>query len=198
MQKKIIALAVAGLVSGAAFAQSNVTVYGVVDTAFVNSSGGRPTGINAGQANYSAIDSGLLAGSRIGFKGEEGLGNGLKAVFTLEYYVAPDANTGVGTGPTATAAGGSGSNSRQSFVGLVSDKLGSFTMGRQYIFGYGTQVRNDAFGGSAIGALATANGAAQTTFVAGSNARLNNSAVYTSPNFSGFTGTVGYGYGEVS
>ncbi len=28
MQKKIIALAVAGLVSGAAFAQSNVTIYG--------------------------------------------------------------------------------------------------------------------------------------------------------------------------
>ena len=35
MQKKIIALAVAGLVSGAAFAQSNVTVYGIIDMAYV-------------------------------------------------------------------------------------------------------------------------------------------------------------------
>ena len=34
MQKKIIALAVAGLVSGAAFAQSNVTVYGIVDMGY--------------------------------------------------------------------------------------------------------------------------------------------------------------------
>ena len=34
MQKKLIALAVAGLVSGAAFAQTNVTVYGVVDVGY--------------------------------------------------------------------------------------------------------------------------------------------------------------------
>ena len=36
MQKKIIALAVAGLVSGVAFAQTNVTVYGAIDVAYVN------------------------------------------------------------------------------------------------------------------------------------------------------------------
>ena len=41
-------------------------------------------------ANYTGIDSGHLVGSRIGFKGEEGLGNGLKAIFTLEYYISPD------------------------------------------------------------------------------------------------------------
>ena len=39
MQKKIIALAVAGLVSGAAFAQSNVTVYGIVDVGVYGFSG---------------------------------------------------------------------------------------------------------------------------------------------------------------
>ena len=36
MQKKIIALAVAGLLSGAAFAQTNVTVYGTIDMAYVH------------------------------------------------------------------------------------------------------------------------------------------------------------------
>ena len=199
MQKKVLALAVAGLVSGAAFAQSNVTVYGVVDAGFVNSSGGRPAAqLGGGQSNYSAIDSGLLAGSRIGFKGEEGLGNGLKAIFALEYYIAPDINGSVGTGPTATAAGGSGSNTRQSFVGLQHAKFGTLSLGRQYAFGYGTQVRNDAWGGAAVGALATANGAAQSTFVAGSNARLSNSVVYATPSFSGFSGVVGYAYGEQS
>lgn len=195
MQKKIIALAVAGLVSGAAFAQSNVTVYGVVDAGFVNSSGGRITA-NGGQANYSAIDSGLLAGSRIGFKGEEGLGNGLKAVFALEYYIAPDANGSVGQGPVATAAGGSGSNTRQSYIGLQHAKYGQLSLGRQYAYGYMTQVRNDAWGGAAVGALAGVNGAGQSTFVAGSNARLSNSVIYQSPNWSGFSATAGYAYGE--
>ena len=34
MQKKIIALAIAGLASTAAFAQTNVTIYGVADATF--------------------------------------------------------------------------------------------------------------------------------------------------------------------
>ena len=67
MQKKIIALAVAGLVSGAAFAQSNVTIYGVVDAGYVNSSGDKANGKTA---NFGGIQSGNFSGSRIGFKGE--------------------------------------------------------------------------------------------------------------------------------
>ena len=35
MQKKIIALALTGLVSGVAFAQTNVTIYGTLDMAYV-------------------------------------------------------------------------------------------------------------------------------------------------------------------
>jgi predicted porin len=62
MQKKIIALAVAGLVSGAAFAQSNVTVYGI--------------------RKAKSTDGGQ-DGSRVGFKGTEDLGNGLSAFFQL-------------------------------------------------------------------------------------------------------------------
>ncbi|MBK8118055.1 MAG: porin [Sulfuritalea sp.] len=89
MQKKVIALAVAGLVSGSAFAQSNVTIYGLVDVGV--------TYVTADGKNSGwAIDNGLLSGSRLGFKGQEDLGNGLKAIFTLEYMLQPDANTGVG------------------------------------------------------------------------------------------------------
>jgi predicted porin len=106
MQKKLIALAVASLASGAAFAQTNVTIYGIVDAGYVYSWGdpGRVAGTrfdNAG-ANirgtntFSGVQSGLLAGSRIGFKGEEALGNGLKAIFTLEYALDIDGNFGVG------------------------------------------------------------------------------------------------------
>ena len=77
MQKKIIALAIAGLASSAAFAQTNVQIYGIVDAAmaYVNNSQGR---------DGFAVQSGVLAGNRIGFKGTEDLGNGLKANFVLE------------------------------------------------------------------------------------------------------------------
>ena len=195
MQKKLIALAVAGLVSGAAFAQSNVTVYGVVDMAMVNSSGDR-SGTNQGSANYSGIDSGVWSGSRIGFKGEEGLGNGLKAIFTLEYYIAPDINTGIGSAPTTQGAGGSGSNSRQTFVGLNSAKLGTAALGRQYAPGYAFSVRNDALAGSTVSALVTMNGAGKNSIVSGTNGRINNAITYASPNWSGFTANAIYGYGE--
>ncbi|MEF8720589.1 MAG: hypothetical protein V5B44_23910 [Candidatus Accumulibacter necessarius] len=39
MKKKLIAIAVAGLASGATLAQTNVTMYGVLDLAYVYSSG---------------------------------------------------------------------------------------------------------------------------------------------------------------
>ena len=86
MQKKLIALAVAGLASGAAFAQTNVTMYGVADAGYVYSSGDAargPLGINTGSNEFSGIISGILSGSRLGFRGEEALGNGRKAVFRL-------------------------------------------------------------------------------------------------------------------
>ncbi|MBK9028904.1 MAG: porin [Propionivibrio sp.] len=195
MQKKLIALAVAGLVSGAAFAQSNVTVYGIVDAGFVNSSGDR-SGTNQGSANYSGIDSGIWAGSRIGFKGEEGLGNGLKAIFTLEYYIAPDINSGLGSATNTDGAGATGSVSRQTFVGLNSAKLGTVALGRQYAPGYAFAVRNDPQGGATISALSTVTGAGANSISAGSRARINNAVTYASPNWSGFTANAIYGYGE--
>ncbi len=64
MQKKLIALAVAGLASTAAFAQTNVTIYGVADAGYVYSSGGRFAAAR-GDANFSGIQTGLLAGSTV-------------------------------------------------------------------------------------------------------------------------------------
>src|SRR5574343_769927 len=103
MQKKIIALAVAALASSAAFAQTNVTVYGVVDMgqAFVKSSGSDVA--NTNQGTVGRLDSNS---SYLGFKGVEDLGNGLKAVFQYE--------TGFSTDTGGALAGG-----RDSFVGLT-------------------------------------------------------------------------------
>ena len=72
MQKKIIALAVAGLVSGAAFAQSNVVIYGIADAGYVY---GSDSIIPDGKST-SKMSSGGQSGSRLGFKGSEDLGNG--------------------------------------------------------------------------------------------------------------------------
>lgn len=147
MQKKLIALAVAAAAAAPAFAQSNVTVYGQMNVAYNNFSSS-PT---AGKPSYTGLDN---ADSRIGFKGEEALGNGLKAVFTQEFGVTADG--GAGAGATAGAASGLAGAARQSFVGL-SGGFGTVTLGRQYTPYYEAAAALDPFGasGSNVASVAT-------------------------------------------
>lgn len=176
MQKKLIALAIAGLASSAAFAQTNVTVYGKIDMAYEHSSGtngSKTTGINSGGHD----------GSRLGFRGEEALGNGMKAIFGIEYgSLALDANAGIG-------------GSRQSFVGLSGD-FGTIKAGRVYATG-------DNFGGK-YDSLDAANSYSPLQYFAGYAPRgltsittgaANNAVGYTSPTMSGFTLRGVYGFG---
>lgn len=90
MQKKLIALAIAAVTSGAAFAQSNVTIYGTVDMGFLHRSG-NSGGVNGTKAQKDFQSN--SAESTIGFKGSEDLGNGLKAIFDLQYRLNPDMNS---------------------------------------------------------------------------------------------------------
>ncbi len=168
-----------------AVAQSNVTIYGVVDTAYVYSTGERQGALKK-NANFSGIESGGLAGSRLGFKGQEDLGNGLKAVFTLEYGLTLDQNEGVGE-----------SLARQQWVGLKSAALGQIALGRQYAPAYDAQARNDSLAASAVASpLQVLVAAAGATIAAASPARINNSVTYTSPKLAGFTVSGIYGFGE--
>jgi predicted porin len=188
MQKKVIALAVAGLVSGAAFAQSNVTVYGVMDAGYVYGTGERTGALNK-NANFSGIQSGLLGGSRLGFRGEEGLGNGLKAIFTAEYALDIDTNQGIGTNAGNLQA-------RQTWVGLQHAKLGTVTLGRQYSPAFAAAGRNDAFGSSTgIGSLARLSLVGNNTISGTNGGRVDNSVAYRSPTWSGFkvSGITGFG-----
>ena len=112
MQKKIIALALASLISSTAFAQSNVTVYGIADMSYgyyrdANTSGGGAT---------NRIDSGQWKGSRFGFKGSEDLGDGLSAIFQIENGLSMDVS-------------GSTIYTRPSWVGLSSSSLGELKAG---------------------------------------------------------------------
>lgn len=182
MQKKIIALAIAGLASTAAFAQTNVTIYGVVDAAaaYVHNSQGRD-GI--------AVQTGVLAGNRIGFKGTEDLGNGVKAMFVLEQgFNLDDGND---------AAAANASFQRQSWVGL-SSSAGTLSLGRQYAPGYGAFLKHDALAGALVSAGMTLNGAAGNSIAGNSNARWNNSIKYASPVMGGFQAEVIYRAGEAS
>ena len=157
MQKKLIALAVAGLVSAPAFAQSNVTIYGVADAYMGFGS--------QGDNDMSAVNSGGLAGSRIGFRGAEDLGNGLKAVFTYEHGVSIDGNDGLGETLV-----------RQQFVGLAGG-FGSVTLGRLYAPGYDHIA--DSFGSSGIlSPQSILAGDIGASIDAGSGSRWSNSVAY--------------------
>ena len=99
MNKKIIAVAIAAsMAAPVAMAESNVTVYGKVHNSvdFIDNSDN-----NTDYVNVQDRD------SRLGFKGSEDLGNGLKAIFKMEFKV----NTSEGD-----FAGG-----RNAYVGLAGD-----------------------------------------------------------------------------
>ncbi|WP_036177384.1 porin [Massilia sp. 9096] len=177
MRKTIIITALLGAITQTSFAQSNVTIYGLLDAGIEAERGGAA-------GNIVKVSSGIASASRLGFKGTEDLGNGLSALFVLESGILID------TGASDVA--GQAFN-RQAFVGLKSNKLGSVTLGRQYTLTYNAlgQVGDPFAAGLA--------GSAKNLFpVAGANLRANNSIVYSSPTANGFTAEALYSVGEVS
>lgn len=129
MKIKHIAAVAAAMVAGTAFAQSNVTLYGVIDTGvrFENNADGKGR-------NATYLNNGTLSNSRFGLMGKEDLGNGLKAGFQLEAGFAM--NDGSQDGSTqATNKGGSKLFNRTAKVGVDSE-FGSVYFGRQYTVMY--------------------------------------------------------------
>ncbi|MGB4064962.1 MAG: porin [Azonexus sp.] len=173
MQKKLIALAIAGLASTAAFAQSNVTIYGVADASI---SGTTYLGSTSAQTAFK-VNSGLLSTSRLGFKGVEDLGNGLKALFTLEYSLAIDGSNPIGSSSLPSAV------ARQQFVGLTGG-FGTAVAGHLQTTGLDFSVAATALGGSTgLGAAYLAGGG---TLIS-SASRASNAVAYISPTFGGVT-----------
>ncbi|MFS2139352.1 porin [Duganella sp. Dugasp56] len=177
MNRKLLALAVLGTLSGAVAAQSSVTVYGVLDTYYTHDSGGNPAGA------VSAIDGGFasLNGTRLGFKGREDLGNGLAALFTAEMGFGGD------TGALDASGNGFG---RQAFVGLQGS-AGVVKLGRQYNPLFNGGVKYDPF-------LNGLEGAYSRVISLGAGKRLSNALVYATPaNLGGFNAEAAFGFGEV-
>jgi predicted porin len=172
MKKSLLALAILGAFAGAASAQSSVTIYGIVDTGIAR--------IDNGGDSVTQLKSGNNNSSRIGFKGVEDLGNGLKASFVLENGI----NTDDGSAATASAA-----FSRLAYVGLEGG-FGAVRLGRQNSQIKTALAQIDPF---ETGGLINA-----VNFLAGGGIpeRVSNQITYTAPNMGGFQASVGYVFGE--
>lgn len=191
MQKKIIALAVAGLMSGAAFAQSNVTIYGVVDAYAVTGSAKGAT-----KDSFDGINAGGLSGSRLGFKGMEDIGGGNKAVYVFEFGTL-DSTANAATNAATQSTTSNGIDTwRQAYVGLTGG-WGTFVAGRLQNPGYDFAAKYDAHGASIFSPVGQLSDNAGLSITArGSLGRLDNAAAYISPSFGGLTIKAAYAFGE--
>jgi predicted porin len=190
MKKSVLALAALGAFAGAASAQSSVTMFGVVDLNL--------TSVDNAERTYAMGTDGM-ASSRLGFRGVEDLGGGLKASFWLEMGIAPD------TGRSNTnGAWGNGSQNqlffnRRSTVSL-SNQWGELRLGRDYTPTFWNWTVFDPFGTNGVGAstnLALSadlqSALAGTTF--GTLVRANNMVSYVLP---GGTQAAAGLYGQLS
>lgn len=187
MKKLNITLLTLLLPLASAQAQSSVTIYGVLDTSISLGNGG------GGASTVSRLDSGVGPGSRLGFRGEEGLDGGLSAQFTLEMGIGSD---------TGTSQQGGALFGRQAFVGLGSNKGWRVTLGRQYSPTMLSIVAADAQGqiywGSTVGlgqGVLQSPGSAVGTGCHSATARINNS-VMGSWSGAGLTGRLMVGAGD--
>ena len=191
MKKSLIALAVLAA-SGAAMAQSSVTLYGIVD-AYVGqtsttAAGTLATGTTAATANgpkvkQTVVNTAGFNNSRWGMKGSEELGGGLRANFVLE--------NGFNTDTGALADAGGRLFNRQATVGL-SGAFGAVNLGRQL-------TAYDALRGATNNQYDSnfaTTGTVWNNGVRDYSNRTDNSIGYTSPSISGFSGGVVLGLGE--
>lgn len=121
MKKSALTLALGTLFAGSAYAQTSVTLYGIVDQSIRYT-----TNSNANDDGLVQLTNGAITNSRWGIKGSEALGNNLKAIFQLENGFDPD---------TGRANQGGSLFGRQAYVGLSGD-FGTVKLGRQYTEGF--------------------------------------------------------------
>jgi len=178
MKKSLIALAVLAA-SGAAMAQSSVTLFGIIDTnvGYVDNTNA------AGDSKYGIGTSGN-ATSRLGFRGVEDLGGGLKAGFWLEGEIFGDNGNA------------SGFNFQRESTVRLSGNFGELRLGRELVPSYRKVSSYDVFGQVGIGMFQGWSNWANATTADANGYRQSNIVSYYTPNFSGFTAGAGYGFDE--
>ncbi|MBN3778632.1 porin [Burkholderia sp. Ac-20345] len=178
------AIAVAAMLAcGSSYAQSNVALYGVIDTGitYVNNQQQSVAGGVAGKQAWS-MTSGNVAPTTLGFKGTESLGGGYNAVFDLRNYFL--SNNGALFEQNALF-------DATAIVGIQSDRWGTLTLGRQF------DSYTDALGPFAVSNTWAGPAGAHFGDIDNLNAafNVNNAVKYLSPSFSGlsFGGTFSFG-----
>ena len=160
--KQVIAAGAVGLLcAGSALAQSSVTVYGVLDTCMAHTDAD-------GKGSATSIDSGGYQASRIGFRGVEDPGGGLRASFQMESGFGSD---------TGVLHDSARLFNRQAWVG-VGGGFGELRFGRQHSPEFLMIARLDPFGGATFASFLN-NAAACTP-------RYDNVIGYISPTMGGF------------
>lgn len=180
MKKTVIALAT--LLASAAYAQSNVTLSGAVDVSLEKAGSGEPLKLESGRSSNSFF--------RI--SGVEDLGGGLKANFFLQTVFSADSGY-------TSSVGNDGA-----FVGL-SGAFGAVNLGKSLNPIFLQALGFTANGTKGVSGFVTlGDGLGDASFMAGDKGTLNNGGItvnnqitYSTPNFSGFTATVGYAPSEI-
>ena len=211
MKKSLVALAV--LAATGAYAQSSVTLYGIVEAttdigynrnvdridttnnfnAANVSTGGSVSATSVRLKNNFRVQDGSDQGtgtSRVGFRGTEDLGGGLKANFVLEMGLRIDDGCTTLTATGGCDNGGNSANSGGSTFGRnawggLSGSFGEVRVGRQVLGSFGVQA-NSAAAGSSLGLYETS----AAGYLPMGNVRFSNAIRYMSPDFGGFKGSL--------
>lgn len=179
--KKYLAIpaAIACLLAGPAHAQSSVTLYGTIDAGLDYISNQKSP---AGAGPAYGVQSGNVSTSRWGLRGNEDLGGGLGAVFTLENGF---------NGANGKFGNGGDEFGRQAWVGLSSRRWGTVTLGRQYDllvdFVAPLSATGSGFGGNIADHPYDNDNLANDT-------RMNDAVKFSSANYGGFSFGGAYGF----
>jgi predicted porin len=178
MKKSLLALAALTAFAGAASAQSSVTLFGIVDAAYAH--------VSAGGKSASGITNSGLNSSRLGFRGVEDLGGGMRAIFWIEGALSNDDGNAAGQ-----------TWQRRSTVALAGG-FGEIRLGRDYTPSFWNTTVYDPFGTNGIGQALTPGmiGAASATANGSAAVRSNNTIGYFLPAMGGITGQFQIGFGE--
>jgi len=181
MKKSLLALAALTAFAGVASAQSSVTLFGVVD---VNA-----RSVKTGSTSIKSLSTDGAGSSRLGFRGVEDLGGGLRAGFWLESGLAADTGAIGGSNGYVTV-----NFNRRSTVSLMGG-FGEIRMGRDYTPSFWNYTVFDPFGTNGVGSMSgivnASLGSGATTFV-----RDNNTIGYFLPALGGVYGQVQVAAGE--
>ena len=185
--KTTLLAAAALLAAGAAQAQSNVTLYGLLDVGLNHYKAGSSSGAgNVWKLNDGVVNG--LNGSRWGIRVSEDLGGGLKANAVAEAGLSADTGA-LGQGGLAFG--------RQVFVGLSSASMGELRLGRQYILSDSTMGLSNPFGNALVNNPGTGVTNATRALPFWLNApRANNVVQLATPNLGGMVASAQLAPGE--